>query len=174
MQALLIVVGCVCAAVFYGIVHDQITARICIEYFTIGHPPIFETTSPSLLALGWGVIATWWVGLPLGVLLALSARLGRRPKRDARSLVAPVSRLLILMAVCAVAAGIIGSVLASRGLIYLAEPLASSVPVSRHARFLADLWSHSASYLSGIAGGLFLIARTWRLRANNEAGQVQK
>jgi hypothetical protein len=168
MQAFLIVLGCVCAAVLYGIVHDQITARICLEYFTIGHPPVFATTSPTLLALGWGVIATWWVGLPLGVLLALSARLGRRPKRDARSLVAPVTHLLIAMAVCAIAAGIIGAMLGSSGLIYLTEPLASSVPVSKHVRFLADLWSHSASYLSSVVGGLFLIAKTWRSRANNE------
>ena len=25
---------------------------------------MFHTDSPTLLALGWGVIATWWVGLP--------------------------------------------------------------------------------------------------------------
>ena len=34
---------CVMAAVVYGIVHDQFTPRICLEYFTIFHPPIFHT-----------------------------------------------------------------------------------------------------------------------------------
>ena len=32
LQAILIVMLSIAAAVFYGIVHDQITARICVEY----------------------------------------------------------------------------------------------------------------------------------------------
>jgi hypothetical protein len=34
LQALGIVCMCVGAAVLYGIIHDQITARVCVEYFT--------------------------------------------------------------------------------------------------------------------------------------------
>src|SRR5450432_1986345 len=60
MEALKIAITCVIAAVLYGIVHDQITARICIEYFTVFHPPIFHTQSPTLLGIGWGIVATWW------------------------------------------------------------------------------------------------------------------
>jgi len=37
MQAIRIVLLSIASAVAYGIVHDQITARICIEYFTIGY-----------------------------------------------------------------------------------------------------------------------------------------
>jgi hypothetical protein len=59
MQSIKIILTCVVAAVLYGIVHDQVTARICVEYFLVFHPPIFPTQSPTLLALGWGVIATW-------------------------------------------------------------------------------------------------------------------
>ena len=59
MKAAEIILGCVVASVIYGVIHDQITARICVEYFTIGHPPVFGTDSPTLLGLGWGVIATW-------------------------------------------------------------------------------------------------------------------
>lgn len=73
MQAIRIILLCICSAIFYGIVHDQITARICVEYFTIGHPPVFNTDSPTLLGFGWGVIATWWVGLILGLPLSLAA-----------------------------------------------------------------------------------------------------
>src|SRR5688500_9214653 len=57
------------AAIGYGVAHDQVTARICVEYFTLGHPPLFPPDSPTFPALGWGVAATWWVGLPLGLLL---------------------------------------------------------------------------------------------------------
>jgi hypothetical protein len=38
VQAIAIILLSIASAVGYGIVHDQITARICIEYFTIGHP----------------------------------------------------------------------------------------------------------------------------------------
>ena len=58
MQFTKIVGMSIIAAVLYGIAHDQITARICVEYFTIGHPPIFGTDDATLLGLGWGIFAT--------------------------------------------------------------------------------------------------------------------
>src|SRR5437879_11013019 len=122
MQFAMIVLLAVVGAVGYGIIHDQITTRVCLEYFTIGHPPVFGTTSPTLLAFGWGVIATWWVGLPLGLALAVAARAGSRPKRSARSLLRPMGLLLASMAFCALVSGIVGAVLASRSLISLEEP----------------------------------------------------
>jgi hypothetical protein len=154
----------VAAAAAYGIVHDQITARVCLEYFTVGHPPIFPTTSPTLLALGWGVLATWWVALPLGVLLALAARLGSRPRVSARELRRPILVLLGVMAVCAVLSGVLGAVLAHVGLVTLTPYLAENVPASRHTAFLADLWAHSASYVAGMVGGIVLVVHTYRAR----------
>ena len=101
MQALSIVLMSIVAAVIYGILHDQITARVCVEYFTIGHPPVFETDDPTLLGLGWGVIATWWAGLLIGVPLAIAARVGSRPKRSVGTLFRPIANLLCSMAICA-------------------------------------------------------------------------
>ncbi|MCA8941727.1 MAG: hypothetical protein KDB80_04135 [Planctomycetes bacterium] len=89
MAGLRIVLLCVVAAVGFGIVHDQITARVCVEYFTIGHPRILATDSPTELGIFWGVIATWWVGAILGLGLAFAARRGAAPKRNAASLVRP-------------------------------------------------------------------------------------
>src|SRR5215470_2611517 len=108
MQFLAIVLFCILAAVVYGIAHDQVTARVCVEYFTIGHPAVFDTASPTLLGLGWGVLATWWVGLLLGLLLALAARIGARPKRTVRSLLRPVLLLLVVMGALSVLAGLVG------------------------------------------------------------------
>lgn len=163
-QGLAIVGLCIGAAVVYGIIHDQITARLCVEYFTIGHAPVFATQSPTLLGIGWGIIATWWVGLLLGVPLALAARVGQRPPRSAGSLVRPVLILLGVMAVGAALAGVIGYLLARNGVITLPEPLATRVPQDRHVLFLTDAWAHGASYLFGIVGGIELIERTWRRR----------
>ena len=57
-----IVLLCMAAAIAYGIVHDQITARLCVEYFTVAHPPLFHTTSPTILGICWGIAATFGVG----------------------------------------------------------------------------------------------------------------
>jgi hypothetical protein len=167
MHVLSIILLTILSAVGYGIVHDQITARICVEYFTIGHPPVFHTDSPTLLAFGWGVIATWWVGAILGIPLAIAARAGRRPRRDVRFLIRPILTLLLTMGTIAALAGLTGYLLAAKGIIFLVGPLAIDVPQERHARFLADLWAHNASYLSGFIGGIMLIVTTWRSRSRS-------
>ena len=164
MQAGLIVLTCVLAAVAYGVAHDQVTARVCVEYFTVGHPPVFPTTDPTLLGLGWGVLATWWVGLLLGLALAAAARAGRRPPRPARSVVRPVAQLLATTGAAALAMGLVGYAVAEAGGVVLTEPLATLVPRERHSRFLADLWAHSASYLVGAVGGLVVCVNVWRSR----------
>jgi len=157
---LLSILGCVA----YGIIHDQITVRICLEYFTVGHPPIFSTENPTLLALAWGVIATWWVGTILGVPLAIAARAGRRRKYSARELVRPLAIALGCNGLLAVAAGMVGWIAASLGWVRLIGPSATRLPIERHVPFLVALWIHSANYLGGALFGLGLIVWVWRSR----------
>src|SRR5215471_7016421 len=164
VQSIAIIFLSVGAAIFYGIIHDQITARICLEYFTIGHPRLIDSDSPTVLGLFWGVVATWWVGLPLGLGLAVAARAGGRPKLTARDLIRPIMKLLGWMHLVAAAAGLIGFSTASAGVFHLAGPLALQVPASRHTAFLTDGWIHAGSYLAGIVGGLVLWILTWRRR----------
>jgi hypothetical protein len=164
MQAVRIIFLCILAAVTSGIIHDQVTARICVEYFTVGHPPVFPTDDPTLLGIGWGIIATWWVGLFLGIPLAVVARAGPRPKRSAASLVKPIACLLAVMAVCAALAGLIGWVLAQDGVMNLDGRLAEALPADRHTPFLVDAWAHAASYFTGFVGGIVVMIVVWRSR----------
>ena len=164
MPSLRIVLTCVAAAVFYGIIHDLFTAHVCVEYFSIFHPPVFSTTSPTLLAIGWGVLATWWMGVFLGVLLALAARAGSRNKLEARNLIRPISKLLLVMGFLAAAAGLAGYILTRNGVIIPPQWVASVLPPARHARFMADLWAHNASYFFGLVGSLLLCLLTIRKR----------
>ena len=167
MQFILIILLSVFSAIVYGIIHDQITARICVEYFTIGHPPIFHTESPTLLAFGWGVVATWWVGLMLGFPLACAARLGSSRAWTAKELIKPIAILLSVIGIGAFLAGIIGFKLASKGSIRLTDAFGSKIPASKHIPFIVDMWTHSASYLFGFVGGIVLIVRIWRKRERN-------
>jgi hypothetical protein len=157
MEYLRIIGLCIIAAVAYGIVHDQITARLCVEYFTIGHPRIIASESATVLAIAWGIIATWWAGLIIGVPLALAARIGGKHRMTARSLIRPIAVLLTVMGILACVGGIVGYALAIRGDVHLIGQLASRVPQDKHAVFLAALWAHSASYFAGFAGGLALV-----------------
>jgi hypothetical protein len=164
MRSLAIILLSIFAAVIYGILHDQITARNSIEYFTIGHPPVFDTTDPTLLALGWGVIATWWVGLILGVPLAMAARLGQRPRLTARHLVRPLALMLLLVGLFATVAGLVGHYAARRQWVILLDPLASRIPPDRHIPFITDLWIHLASYAGAFLGGILICILTYRRR----------
>lgn len=75
------------SAIIYGVLHDQITARICLEYYMTGnHPRLISSNSPTLHGLVWGVIATWWVGLGLGVPTALLSQFGSWPSVSAQEL----------------------------------------------------------------------------------------
>ena len=169
MRFAAIILLCVVAAVIYGVVHDQVTARICVEYFTIGHPPVFGTEDPTLLGLGWGVIATWWVGLILGVPLALASRVGSWPRWSARQLVRPLAVMLAVVGILAGVAGIVGYVAATRGWVWLVGPMASRVPADRHVPFLTDVWVHLASYIGGFLGGIVLCVYVLVRRARSAA-----
>lgn len=168
MQILAIIITSIIAAVTYGVIHDQVTARICVEYFTIGHPRLIDSDSPTVLGFYWGVVATWWVGLPIGIGLAISARAGQRPKLVWSQLVRPIGVLLCSMFTVAILAGLIGYFTSSAGIFYLVERLASRIPEEKHVAFLTAGWAHAASYLSAIIGAIVLWIFTWRRRGKEQ------
>ena len=152
---------CVLAAVLYGIAHDQITARVCVEYFTVGHAKVIESEDPTLLGLVWGVIATWWAGLILGVPLAMAARLGSRPKRSVWSLRKPVLLLLGLMAGFALVSGIIGYVIGTMGTVVIPPHIKNTLPAAKWAAFQACAFAHTMSYNVAFVGGGMTVAWVW-------------
>ena len=143
-------------AIVFGIVHDQVTARVCLEYFTAGHPKLIDSDSPTLVGLVWGVAATWWAGLAVGLWLAATAVDGRPPRLTARDFVRPATFLFAAMVAAAALAGTLGYLLAQRGIISIGEELVAQVPASRHARFMADVWAHLAAYFVGFAGAVWI------------------
>jgi len=164
MQWIAIFVLSILACIAYGIIQNQITARICVEYFTIGHPPIIPTDDPTILGIIWGVVATWWVGAILGVPLATCARIGAPPKKTAGSLLRPMAILFAGSATFTLLAGLVGYIAASMGWVWLVGPIAEDVPQEKHVAFLVDLWAHSASYFGGFVGGIILMVWVWRSR----------
>ena len=158
-------------SVAYGITHDLVTAHVCVEYFTIGHEDIFGTDNSVLLALGWGTVATWWVGLVLGGFIAIAAQMGPAPRISLADLLRPAALLLGITAASAIAFGVTGYTLARIDAIALGGVLAMEVPASSQDRFMANAWAHTAAYGVGAVGALVLCG--WivakRLRARPAA-----
>lgn len=164
MEALRIVAFSTLAAICYGILHDQVTAHVCVEYFTIAHPPVFPTESSFLLAIGWGIIATWWVGLSFGVLLAVAARIGSSPKYELTGLRRPILKLMAGCGIAALLSGSLGAVLVAAGFLPVPGGWGEAIPRERHIAFSFDAWAHFGSYLSALFLGIFLIVRVGWVR----------
>lgn len=158
MTTVKIIISTLIVAISYGIIHDMITAHLCVEYFTIGHPKIIESESPVLLALIWGIIATWWVGLPMGLLIAGFSQLGKKPKLEYREVMKLIIRLILMMFGIALFAGVVGYFLTELNVIHLVSRLAEQMDSTNHSKFLATGWAHTSSYLSGIIG-TFIVCR---------------
>ncbi|MFZ9880675.1 MAG: hypothetical protein ACO3QC_04660 [Phycisphaerales bacterium] len=163
MSALRIVLAITALAISYGIAHDQVTVRIAPEYFTVLHPKIIESTSPTMLAFAWGFAATWWMGAGLGALVAVACRAGRRPKFALRD----VSRLLVvivcLLPIAAVAGGLAGRVLGDTDVFV---PFAADTRIAPDRRLdVTTVFSaHVAVEFAGAAALVGLAVHSWRLR----------
>lgn len=180
MEVLKIVVLCIVGSIAYGILHDLVTAHVCVEYFSQFHPNVFHTESPLLLALGWGVIATWWMGLFLGPIVAGAARAGQLPALEWRLLVRP------LIGVLAISYGFAMLGLFTGYLLFPTIPSALRanmprlqevhLPPEREHLFMADLIAHNTSYIVSTIGALglcvWIIIR--RIRLGREAHMVAR
>ena len=123
----------------------------------------------------WPSVGVWWLhgGCAfLGVLLALSARVGSQRKIEANELVWPISKLLRTMGILAAAAGFVGYMLGSRTAIAPPPWVSAALPPTKHARFMADWWAHNTSYLSGYLGGIRLCVATIRKRLIRERDAI--
>ena len=159
-QFVRIVLFSVLAAIIYGVLHDLVTAHLCLEYFTIAHPPLPIPQTSLVMALAWGVIATWWVGAILGTALGLAARIGSAPKIGLAQLKRPIIMVMAVSGVGAILAMGLGALLFQLDVISVGHVWEYRIPEDRHHVFMAAAWAHSASYLIAGIGGAFLVVRT--------------
>lgn len=145
------VVTSIVASVAYGLVHDQITIRICPEYFTIWHPHVIDTDSLTVLALVWGVIATWWVGLILGIVLGFFAVYGSKPVPTYRFMLRTILLILGWTAVTAIVVGIFAWITKAEPFPYVIGADLYLRGEDFRRRFGIDLYVHNASYFAGLA-----------------------
>jgi hypothetical protein len=142
------------AMISYATLQDQVSARLCPEYFTIGHPPIRGLSDPMLLGLAWGFLAGFPGGLALGIPLSLVATLGSLPQLPPRSLVRPILVFVAGVALATLIAGASGAYNAAVVNIAIREPWAELIPAARHRQFFAVACAHFGTYLGGVVMGV--------------------
>ena len=148
------------AAVIYGELQDNTLIGYCPEYFTVFHPDIFGTHDLRLLALGWGFVATWWVGLLLGIALAACAQGGPRPQVSWRQLLPGICLVF------GVTAAITGLVFVGAGAAGFTAPAyalgrAADLDQATQGKVSYMLAAYNASYLTAFLGGVALCIQTW-------------
>jgi len=168
-----IVVFAILAACVYGIAHDLVTAHVCVEYFLPPvHPVIVPTDNPLLLALVWGIVATWWVGLFLGVPLAVVCRFGRRPKLSIKNIVRPLLFLLVILYIASMSLGVVGYFMWQMEWCFIPPYFLQFIALEQRALFQFNIFAHETAYLLGAIGGIVLMFRLWKQRRTlaNETG----
>ncbi|HTV47276.1 MAG TPA: hypothetical protein VMG59_02420 [Phycisphaerae bacterium] len=136
----------------YGILHDQITARVCKEYFTVDHPDlgwpaIFHNTHPTILAFAWGIVATVPLATVLAIVLALAAQAGTWPRISARMLFFPLLAIFFCMGLLAFGAGFTSY----HAALMQHQQSGYVIPAEQ-----ADFAAHLMSYCAGTLGAVLL------------------
>ncbi|CAN5351252.1 hypothetical protein BH09SUM1_BH09SUM1_19540 [soil metagenome] len=157
------IAACMGAAILYGIVHDMVTAHVCVEYFTLAHEKYIDSTSPVVVGLLFGVISTWWAGAALGILVGYAAARGEKPPLPVREVVRMLTWMLCILFSLAMLAGAVGYHVG--GNVSDDDLIKFGIADERIARFWFDVWAHLASYGGGLAGGVILALVAYRKRA---------
>ncbi|HEY1187500.1 MAG TPA: hypothetical protein VGE74_07565 [Gemmata sp.] len=152
------------AIVGYAVLQDQVSARLCPEYFTVLHRPIVGVTDPTLLGICWGFLGGWWGGALLGYAAGLTATLGPRPKLHPRELVVPIALLICGVAAATALTGF--SVWRHSEMlgVVLDTGTGELVPAKRHRALLTVACYHFVAYTSSVIGGVALCAWVWSER----------
>lgn len=154
------------AASMYGVLNNLVTANLCIEFFRLFRLDI-HSSNPVVIAVVYGVLSTWWLGLLLGIIVACAARTGHRAQLSASDLMRPIGFLIATMCFVAAISGWIGHSVAPS---FVSEPgiqeAFAVIPPEKHVMAFAVNAAHLGAYGSGIIGVLVLCVRVLARRSN--------
>jgi hypothetical protein len=150
----------------YAAVQDQVSARLCPEYFTHFHNPIPGLTDPTLTGVAWGFLGAWWGGALFGYAAGIAATAGKAPPLGVRQLMKPM--LLTVAGVAGVTALTGGAVAfyANQLNVEVDPFLAGPVPADRRRALLVVCCYHLAAYASAVAGSVACCVWVARRRAH--------
>lgn len=159
MQAIRFIFTVVSLTCLFGIALDLVTAHVWVDYFAVHHPKVVESRSPVVMAIVWGVGASWWFGAIAAAILWWFNR--RRPNPlPASTLIRWVVRALAVLWVVMIA--ILGIIYTLIGLMPI-ETRRPTFDLDRRAMSVA--LTHQTEYVLGVlvlAVLLIIVARRSR------------
>lgn len=161
---LTIVMGSTILACTLGICLDLVTANVAVEYFSVHHPKLVATENPWVLALIWGVAASWWFGAVAGTIVASINHRRRQPLEPKRILKwAAIASAVLWMLMIA----ILITVMAISSTIPLEQRPAT---FESDRRLVAVAMAHQYEYVLGAIAMLVIGLMTWRSKTQDLPG----
>lgn len=149
-----------------GICLDLVTANVAVEYFSVHHPRIVPSDNPWVLAVVWGIAASWWFGAIAGVVVGTINHYRKRPLEPRRilkwNLVACVVLWFIMIA-------IVMAVMAIAEMIPAAQRRAT---FEHDRRLMAVALAHQYEYLLGAIALGIIAVMTWRSKSRQDVEQL--
>jgi hypothetical protein len=156
----------------YGIVHDQLTYTISNEYYTkfkfiqfgladIGNEAILPNPRLSVAAVGF--LATWWMGIPIGIILGLTGLI----HKDYKQMFWVTIKAIIATLIIAFITGFVGLVYGKFYLSTVGVDWWLPEKLIDKANFISVGSMHNFSYLGGLTGliaGIIYSVREKKLR----------
>lgn len=158
---LLLVVFAIVVAGFYGMIHNQISYTVAPEYFTKFKFHQFGLTGLQLpnrvRASMVGFLASWWMGIPIGLFVGAAGFIHRDPREMLRVTLwsfLVVVGFTLLFGLCGLSYGYVQT-----EHINLADYQGWFIPadVTDLRRFLCAGYMHNSSYI----GGVLAISVAW-------------
>lgn len=140
----------------YGMIQDQVSARLCPEYFTVLHHPIPGLTDPTLLGLAWGFLASAGGGIAMGYAAGLAATLGTQPPLTARELVRPLLLTVLAVGVATAVTGLAVAHVTGLFGVRLDPALDPHVPPDRRRGLVIVACYHVTAYAAAVVGSVAL------------------
>ena len=168
---LMFIVAAMLTAGVYGAVHDQISYTVSPEYFTRFKFPEFgllnSTVPERVRAAEVGFLASWWMGIPIGLLTGVAGFLQPTAALMRRALLWS----LPIIVGFAFVVGLLGLIygIAHTRTIDLASYSGWFIPdgVVDMRRYLCAGYMHNASYL----GGVLAVPAAWTFHVSFRARQ---
>jgi hypothetical protein len=153
---LTITLGSTVLACLLGICLDLVTANLAVEYFSVHHPKILPTENPQVLAVLWGVAASWWFGAIAGVIVASINHRRQQPLEPIRILkwttIACVALWVTMIAI-----------------LLTVMAISSTIPIEQRRttfesdrRLVAVAMAHQYEYVLGAIAIMVIAVMTWR------------
>ncbi|MEZ4923478.1 MAG: hypothetical protein R2780_09930 [Crocinitomicaceae bacterium] len=171
----ILVTACLLAGI-YGILHDQLTYTISHEYYTkfkfyqfgfatVGDEAIFDY--PRIYVGKVGFLATWWTGIPIGLILGLVGLV----HKDHKQMYLVTFKALIITLLITLITGLVGltigfTILANSGVDWWLPH-----NLIHKTNFIAVGSMHNFSYLGGGIGMIVGIVYSAIVAARNKSSK---